>query len=170
MTGPHPIDPIVRFQKYVVFGKPDECWIWNGQVTHDGYGRFLLRCKRNGGMLKTGAHRAAYELMVGPIPPGKLICHHCDVKRCVNPRHLYAGTYQSNVEDMDRRGRRVVGAAKGETNHFAKLKSSDVEKIRKLYKNGAYSQEELAYIFDMGQSQISRIIRMESWGHVPGGG
>lgn len=74
----------------------------------NGYGLFSLM---NAGHL---AHRFAYELTYGTIPPGMDVDHTChgadptclDVetcqhRRCVNPAHLEAVTHQENI----RRGR-----------------------------------------------------------------
>jgi len=51
---------------------------------------------------KEYAHRASHLLFVGPIPEGKLVCHRCDVKQCVNPRHLYLGDHSTNGLDFYR--------------------------------------------------------------------
>ncbi len=52
------------------------CWVWRGKPTSDGYGRW--RNQR--------AHRAAWELFVGPIPPGMVVDHcRCFRRICVNP-------------------------------------------------------------------------------------
>jgi len=66
------------------------CWIWMGAIMSRGYGS-LSR-----GRL---AHRVSYEEFFGSIPAGKQVLHKCDVKCCVNPSHLYAGTHKDNVLD-----------------------------------------------------------------------
>lgn len=47
-----------------------------------------------------GAHRVAWALANGrPPAPGKMICHRCDWRACVNPDHLYEGTASDNARD-----------------------------------------------------------------------
>lgn len=84
--------------------QPNGC-VWHDSVPDDqGYARVA----RDGG--QQGAHRAAYELFVGPIPPGMTIdheCHNrsgcpltdstCPHRRCVNPEHLVARSQGDNV-------------------------------------------------------------------------
>ena len=68
------------------------CWIWQG-VRVGGYGQ--IGKENNGGMVY--AHRAAYELIVGPIPDGLTLDHLCRNRACINPDHLEPVTMKENV-------------------------------------------------------------------------
>jgi hypothetical protein len=70
------------------------CHLWRGNTDCYGYGR--LR-DTDGRYVK--AHRAAYFWANGPFDDSKLVCHHCDVRSCVNPEHLYLGSYADNNRD-----------------------------------------------------------------------
>lgn len=82
-----------RFWKYV--DKTETCWLWTGRVNNHGYGVTSVKTR------PVQAHRAAYELSVGPIPDGLEIDHLCRVRRCVNPEHLEAVTASENVRRSD---------------------------------------------------------------------
>ena len=79
---------------------PDECWPWIGVRTKNGYGQFWYA-----GSNRT-AHRISFMLFNGYLPDSKIdICHKCDVRHCVNPSHLFAGTRSVNILDMSNKGR-----------------------------------------------------------------
>lgn len=65
----------------------------------DGYG--LLK---HGGRTRL-AHRVMWELARGPIPPGKVLMHRCDITCCLNPDHLSIGTQLENELDKVQKGR-----------------------------------------------------------------
>lgn len=71
-----------------------ECQLWTGQLTPGGYGVIRFEGKTY------AAHRLAWMATHGPIPTGKVICHHCDVRHCVNPDHLFLGTHGHNMRDL----------------------------------------------------------------------
>jgi hypothetical protein len=60
---------------------PSGCWEWRAYIKPNGYGDFRYEGGR-------WAHRASYELHVGPIPDGLTLDHLCRNKSCVNPEHL----------------------------------------------------------------------------------
>lgn len=81
------------------------CWIWTrAKSSSNGYG------KAHFGGRTLGAHRAAWEIYRGPIPPGLFVLHRCDVPLCVNPDHLFIGTQLDNVTDRESKGRTSRGA------------------------------------------------------------
>ena len=72
----------------------DGCWLWTGSLDAAGYGRIYLGPEVGRPGL---AHRASYEMAVGPVPDGLVLDHLCRVRRCVNPAHLEPVTHRENV-------------------------------------------------------------------------
>ncbi|GAA2699931.1 HNH endonuclease signature motif containing protein [Nonomuraea recticatena] len=68
-----------------------ECVIWTGPLNDRGYGL---------GPRNRLAHRAIFELEVGPIPEGLTLDHLCRVRACVNPAHLEPVTRSVNTRRM----------------------------------------------------------------------
>jgi hypothetical protein len=66
------------------------CWLWTGAKKETGYGMMRV-CGRI-----TGAHRAAYLLLVGDIPADREVDHLCRNRGCVNPAHLELVTHKEN--------------------------------------------------------------------------
>jgi hypothetical protein len=66
--------------------RPDlgPCWLWKLSTDARDYGQMSV----NGKMRKT--HQLAYELVIGPVPPGLELDHLCRVRPCLNPLHLEA--------------------------------------------------------------------------------
>ncbi len=80
------------FMKHVE--KTDTCWKWTAHINKAGYARHNHEY----------AHRLSYEYQKGKIPEGKMICHTCNNKSCVNPEHMYPGTAFDNAQDAIRDG------------------------------------------------------------------
>jgi hypothetical protein len=88
--GTYAVDsPVHRLLEFLPFG--DECWEWQGNRRANGYGSFWMD-----GSSRL-AHRAVYELLVGPIPDGLQIDHLCRNRACVNPSHLEVVDARTNV-------------------------------------------------------------------------
>ena len=81
--------------------RTEGCWVWMGARVSKGYGNLW-----HGGK-SISAHRHAWELTVGPIPPGMHVLHHCDNPPCVRPDHLWLGTNRENQIDSRDKGRRA---------------------------------------------------------------
>ena len=93
-----------RFWSHVHRVPGDGCWIWQGQLTRDGYGRFTVVIQA--GTYRTlRAHRFAYQLVYGPIPHGLTIDHLCGQRACVRPDHLEAVTHAENLRRRHARRR-----------------------------------------------------------------
>lgn len=130
------------------------CHIWLGACTNDGYGTIRFRCK------PSRTHRVAWELKNGPIPPGLLVLHKCDVPKCVNPDHLFLGTQQENMNDMVRKKR--DRPCRGARQPHAKLTDSAVREIRSSSEN----QYILADRYGVSQGTITRVKTRRGWAHV----
>lgn len=119
------------------------CWLWTAYVDRDGYGHLKVNNR------DTLAHRAAYTAFVGPIPEDMLVCHKCDVPSCLNPDHLFVGSYTDNARDMGRKGRSGAG----------RLRPVDILVIRA----SGLSAAELAAAFGVHASSINQIRRRHTW-------
>ncbi len=84
------------------------CWEYGGKIRTDGYGSVWIQNGTKEGTTAL-AHRVVYEGMVGPIPEGMYLCHHCDNPRCVRPDHIFIGTDADNKADMYAKGRHPHG-------------------------------------------------------------
>jgi len=136
--------------------QPNGCWLWTARLSPQGYGQsgYYL----NGRYRGVRAHRLAYEVWAGEIPPGMFVRHKCDNKGCINPEHLELGTHADNMADLAARGRRK-GMLAGENNGRAKLTQHQADQIRKLYASGRFSQEELGEMYGVSQYAVSAIVR-----------
>jgi len=72
-----------------------DCIEWTGRTSHDGYGLYG----------NTRIHRLMYEVFIGQIPLGSIVCHQCDNRLCCRPEHLWLGTIADNNRDMSVKGR-----------------------------------------------------------------
>lgn len=133
---------------------PDDCWFWKLGLFSSGYGQL------RDGSKKRRAHRVAYELTYGPLPPCICVLHHCDNRPCCNPAHLFLGTHGDNARDRKDKGR--SGRLPGEDNPAAKLSSEQVAQIRDLAAKGK-AHKEVGIQFDIHYNHVGRIVRGERW-------
>jgi hypothetical protein len=93
-------DPWIPFWEHKDV-QPSGCWVWRGGKNKNGQG-----VVRHGGRNQVTS-RVAWELAYGSIPTGLWVLHRCDNPSCINPKHLFLGTAQDNVDDMIAKGRQV---------------------------------------------------------------
>ena len=144
-----------RLWDWVEIRSAHECWPWTGHTIH-GYGALSTA---NGGHAK--AHRVAYEIAKGPIPPGLLVLHSCDNPPCCNPDHLSVGTTQQNSREAAERNRMVYG--EDHINH--KLTEADVRHIRLAVTQGA-NVGQLARQFGVATPTIRKAASGATWARV----
>ena len=133
--------------------QPNGCWLWLGKPSPSGY------CRVHVSGRQMYAHRVAYQIVHGAIPKEMVICHKCDVPRCVNPDHLFMGTHSDNVADKVAKKRHRYGAK----HWLSKLTDEEVATIREEYVSGGVSQQILANKYKVSRSRISHIVTGREW-------
>jgi hypothetical protein len=136
---------------------------WKKYIRPNGYGQTTFKGK------KWQAHRLTWTLANGAIPPGMVIMHRCDNRRCVNLEHLLLGTMRINNYDMCAKGRHVSvkgytmnrGEAHGNTN----LTTEYVKEIKELLKY-PITQKEIGKYYGVNKNTISDINVGRRWKHI----
>jgi hypothetical protein len=150
--GKHKLNTLDEFFDAAIPEPNSGCWLWTGTLHRDGYGQISI-----GGKVHR-AHRLAYEVVAGPVPDGLGVLHRCDVRCCVNPDHLYAGTPAENSADAVRRGR----VTRGTLSPHAKLTDDDVRTIR----SSTQSIADIAQRFGVSTPVVRKIRNGSQWRHV----
>lgn len=135
-----------------------DCHVWKA-CKFQGYGKFGVKPRKSPMM----AHRLAFLIRHKEIPEGMLVCHRCDNPSCVNPDHLFLGTYKDNVADMIMKGR--ANPPKGLNHHKAKLNKRKVNKIRELHLAGNTNRE-ISKRFKVHEATILQVVTGITWKHV----
>lgn len=108
-------------------------------------------------------HRVLYMEAKGiTLPPEVVVRHTCDVRLCINLKHMVEGTTQDNTQDKVDRGR--LNPPIGERSGCLKL----TEKLVQIIRLHEGSQSSIASKFGINQSQVSRIKSGERWRHSHG--
>jgi hypothetical protein len=137
---------------------PDKCVEWPFARRGRGYGYLHVAGKFH------PAHRYAWELVNGPIPPGLFACHKCDNPPCFNPHHIFLGTQLDNVRDKVAKGRH----AHGEKSVNALLTEVQVREILRKYQQGIYTQQDLGQEYGVSGGAIHSILVGKTWKRISG--
>ena len=129
------------------------CWEWH-LPSSGGYGQFFPI--KNQRVL---AHRFSWRIHFGFVPGNLCVCHHCDNRLCVNPKHLFLGTKGDNYRDSKNKKRNAFGEKNGQ----AVLTRQKVLDIRKRFALGGINKKELSILFGVSRRQIGNIIHNKQW-------
>lgn len=89
-------------------------------LDQDGYGSIQYSLNRKHGHYR--AHRLVYEIVNNRVLLSEeLILHKCDNPACCNPKHLFVGTHNDNVQDKVNKNRQAKGKKNGryKTGYFS---------------------------------------------------
>lgn len=142
--------PAERLERRSVLVPWSGCRIWLGAINPDtGYGVIGV------GRKTPATHRVAWESVHGPIPLGMHVCHHCDVRPCINVTHLFLGTHADNMRDCWSKDR----DAHGERHGNAVLTAVQVAAIRLDPRTSPH----VAIDYGIASSTVRRIRRRVDW-------
>lgn len=137
---------IENFKAKFITGTEEECWNWTAALDGKGYGQLRY------GYKQYISSRLSWEVFRGPIPEGMLVLHKCDNRKCVNPNHLYIGTYSDNMGDRESRNR-APNAGRPITH------SKEFIAYIKLLSSQGNSQMSISRSLGISQSFISQVLR-----------
>lgn len=170
MWGGKPRQSLQILEMIAAHGDSDECLLWPYRCRKDGYGDVQHEKKR------WRVTRLTWFLVYGSLDETLFILHSCDNPPCFNPKHLFQGTQDDNMKDMDRKGRRKTngrpGILRGPSPHLAgenasqsKLTEDQVREIRLRHANGE-TYERIAADYGINASNASHIFHRRTWSHV----
>lgn len=146
-----------RFEANVSPEPNSGCWLWMGSIAGTGYGQM----SRNRALGPITTHRVAYELYRGPVGD-KHVLHHCDVRSCCNPDHLYLGTNAENARDRMERGTARGPSQKGNQHWSSKLTEEAVRDIR----TKRMTQLAFGKLYGVTKHAVSAAQRGKNWKHI----
>lgn len=121
-------EPFLKeFLKKVWIDRETECWFiredWSEYTTYHGQ----------------SAHRYSFKVFnPNESLRGVFVCHKCDRRGCVNPKHLFTGTHSDNMKDM---------RAKKRTSFILNHKHRGLDELKKKdrERNLRFTMHELKY-------------------------
>lgn len=128
---------------YIAVDATTGCWVWQRSRNRGGYGLARRRL----------AHRVSFSVFRHDPPPGLLVCHECDNRPCVNPEHLFLGTYVDNMQDASRKGRMAK-----------RLTPEIVREIRDLA--ASMPQKQVAVRLGLSKQLVHTIVKHKVWRFV----
>jgi len=140
---------IVKFFSRTEMNEATGCHEWQGAITSTtGYGKVYFDGKR------VDTHRVSWLLAHGDIPKGMDVCHRCDNRKCVNPRHLFLGTRSDNMRDALAKGRLNIAALTA--SHYTTLTD---EQVRDIYRRiwAGEDRQALANEYGVSPTTVSKI-------------
>lgn len=146
--------------------KTDSCWEWTGRRDKKGYASFSLKLRTTGKFVPARGSRFAFFVTFG-VEPLPLCLHRCDNPGCVNPVHLFAGTYQDNVDDMIAKGRMVIPDRRGSKGPKARLTEEIVYELRRRHKEEGVTFAQLARDMGFTRQAMRGVIVGVTWTEVP---
>lgn len=119
------------------------CRLWTGAIKSNGYGHVNINGKT------VMVHRLSWSLTNRrKIPKGKRVLHSCDVRSCIEPKHLRIGTSAQNSQEM---------VARGRYRGPRRLTNAQISEILTLCSNGELTQREIARQFGVHEATVSDI-------------
>lgn len=130
---------IKRLWKNIHKRGEDDCWPWRLSLQNSGYPQIVIQ-----GWTYL-VIRVVAMLEIGD-PTGYDVCHTCDYKPCCNPKHLFIGTRQQNMQDASQKGILAV------RQRPSGLSQEEISRIK--YLANFYDAEEIAEM-DQFKGRIS---------------
>jgi hypothetical protein len=122
------LSPVDRLLKHRIINEKTGCWIWNGRIDNDGYGRIGITT--NGKIKTTSVHRYSFSIYNNiELTSFDTICHQCHNRKCFNPAHLKKSTTLNNSFEQLRDWNEFKDKHNEIVNEFMLIN----EKIKKAY-------------------------------------
>lgn len=139
----------------------DECILWPGSTDgRGGYGKVHDPADQK----MKFAHRVACEMRYGPPPtPAHEAAHGCNVRLCVNGKHLRWATKLENMADMEVHGTKpgCCGSEVG-TSILTEAQVAEIRAAPRGYGTGYVLAEQ----YGVSDATISSIRHNKGWRHV----
>ena len=147
---------VKSLDRYVVYSN-GSVRFYKGKIlkqSHNNEGRPQVALNRNSKSHTFSVQRLMSYAFMGERPKGYIICHNDGNMLNNNIENLRYDKLRENSIDMYRHGCKVT---------IGKLSIEDVVEIRRLYATGKYLQKDLANIYNVNQSNISHVIKSETF-------